>query len=167
MENTDESMEVVNHDLPLDEQLDAHRKGWKAQQWGLGFLYAVVVMAAVGMFGDGLASKAKDSTGDIHIESERFYRHEARMELKVTITNATTDILAITFPNSYLQHFRVESIQPEPAENNLTDGHVSYRFQGKGSARITFHLIPQKVGTIEGTIEVNEKHFSLKHFIYP
>ena len=167
MKKADDSMEVVNHGLPIDEQLDAHRKGWNAQRWGLGFLYALIVMAAVGMFGDGLASKSRDAAGDIHIEFERFYRHEARMEVRVTKTNATADILAITFPNTYLQHFRIESIQPEPAENSLTNGNVSYRFHGRGSAHITFHLIPQKVGIIEGTMDVNGKHFSLEHFIYP
>ena len=167
MEKPDRDIEVVRTSLQIDEQLDAHRRGWVAQRYGFAFIYLLIVLAAIGIFGDGFTSSSRESGNSITVESERFYRFEARMEVKITAPNSAEAEVTVAFPNDYLQQFRIESIQPEPKENRHVNGGVRYTFEGSGDMDIRFYLIPQKVGAISGTVTVNDNKFSLNHFIYP
>ncbi|MBD0294127.1 MAG: hypothetical protein ICV84_02845, partial [Flavisolibacter sp.] len=51
------TVEEVKTDLEIDEDLDLHEKGWKLQRFGWFFIFALVILAALGVFGDGIASK--------------------------------------------------------------------------------------------------------------
>lgn len=38
---------------------------------------------------------------------------------------------------------------------------------GQGAASVTFYLIPQTIGSIKGTLLVNNTEFKLSQFIFP
>ena len=160
-------IEVVKTDLQIEEELDAHRKGWTAQKVGLALLYALILAAAAGLFGDGIASNKKQSADQVTVESQRFYRFQAPMELKITAGNTSGDDVTVSFPNEYLKHFEVKGIVPEPGENRFADNRVEYTFDATGDADITFFLIPQSRGNISGSMDVNDQQFQLDHFIFP
>lgn len=160
-------IEIVKTDLQIKEELDAHRRGWTAQRVGLTLMYLLVIAAAVGLFGDGLASAKTESSQQITVESERFYRFQAPMPLQIMVTNTSGSNITIAFPNDYFRHFEVRSIVPEPTENEFINDHVHYTFDATGDADITFYLIPLERGRIRGVLNVNDEQFQLNHFIFP
>ena len=160
-------IEIVKTDLQLEEELEAHKKGWVAQRIGLALIYILVIAAAIGLFGDGLASKKTQSAQQVTVESERFYRFQAAMQLKISSINTSGSDLTVSFPNDYLKHFEVKSIAPEPARNQFTNNRVQYTFDATGDAEITFFLVPQSRGNISGSLNVNDQSFQLSHFIFP
>ncbi len=162
-----EVVEQATTDLQLDEYLPQQIKGWKVQSVGLIFIFALMSSAAIGLFGDGVISTRKISQGQATIQYDRFYRVEARMELKVEAINRENDNVVVIIPNTYLQRFNVEAIVPEPAANKAENGHVKYLFEGSGPMAITFYLIPEKAGPANGQLRVNEEEFMVNHFIYP
>ncbi|MBD0289576.1 MAG: hypothetical protein ICV79_29775 [Flavisolibacter sp.] len=161
------TVEEVKTDLEIDEDLDLHEKGWKLQRFGWFFIFALVILAALGVFGDGIASKTTLTANGAKIKYDKYYRHEARMELKVDAHTTDSSQMVISFPNEYLKKFRVESILPEPKENKLNGDQVSYYFLGSAGMSIVFYLVPQEIGTIHGSMNVNNSQFPLHHFIYP
>lgn len=162
-----DSIETVKTDLQIQEELDAHEKGWSAQKAGVAFIFGMMLLAAAGVFGNGPASKTRITKEEITVESERFFRRSAPMELKVHIMNAETDNVTVTFQHQYLQNFQVQSIVPEPIGNKTLDGQVSYSFQGNAPMRITFYKTAEAQGAISGDLRVNGKPFHLKTFIFP
>ena len=50
-------LEKIKTDLQINEHLDAHQTGFIVQRIGLAFIIAFVVVAAIGLFGDGIISK--------------------------------------------------------------------------------------------------------------
>lgn len=158
--------EKVKTDLEINEHLDAHRTGFVVQRIGLAFIIAFVVVAASGLFGDGVLSKRKEMKGEVVLHHERFYRYEARMEVKIEIVDATKGSV-VSFPNRYLKNFKVEGITPSPNTTKIDDDKVHYFFDGSGNIQLTFYLVPQAFGTINGNIEVNGHPFAVNHFIYP
>jgi hypothetical protein len=162
-----EGVEKVRTDLEIDEQLPRQIRGWKVQSVGLIFIFALLFSAAIGLFGDGVVSKRKASQASASIEYERFFRHDARMNLKVEASNPDNRDVVVSFPTSYLQKFNVESIVPEPAMNKTQNGYVNYVFEGDGAMQITFYFIPQETGKTHGTLRVNDEEFIVNHFIYP
>lgn len=161
-----DDIELVKTELQIEEELDAHKRGWAVQAVGIVLLYLFILAAAAGVFGDGIASKVKESASGVTVESERFYRFESRMELKVKIAEAPGDV-EIAFPNDYLNKMRVDSILPEPEQTEQEEGRTVYTFSGNGPREITFFLIPQSFASIDGTVNIGEHDFSLNHFIYP
>jgi hypothetical protein len=167
MKKTHHSVERLKTALQIDEHLRAQEYGWKFQAVGLYLILALVFCGAIGLFGDGIASKSKLEENPITIESERFYRFEARMPLQISVENNDKAGITVTFPVSYLKNFEIGSILPAPTGNKFGNHHIQYSFEGTGPAHLTFFLIPRKVGPVEGSIEVNGIHFPLNHFIFP
>jgi hypothetical protein len=167
MKKRHHSVERIKTTLQIEEHLRAQEYGWKFQTAGLCLILFLVLCGAIGLFGDGIASKNKLEAAGITIEAERFYRFEARMPLKISMENNDKAGITVTFPARYLKNFEIASILPAPSGNKFEDDHVQYSFEGTGPAHLTFFLIPRKVGPVEGSIRVNETQFSLNHFIFP
>jgi hypothetical protein len=166
MSRQNDQIESVKPELEIDEQIALHHTGWKFQLGGMIFMFTVVLLAAIGMFGNGLLSKVKESSNEIIFEYDRFFRHEAIMEVKIHVDKTENDT-QISFPATYLKNFEIESIVPEPFGNTTENGQVNYTFKGSGPCDVTFYLVPQKAGKMDGSVTINEKKFAVNHFIFP
>lgn len=160
------SVEVVKTDLEINEELPLHEKGWVARNIGLVFIYLLVILASFGLFGDGLLSKRQVLKGTASIHYERFHRQEARNALTINVSPNQNN-LVVSFESQYLEKFRIETIVPDPREVKIQNGRLNYVFDGQGAVSITFYLIPQSIGPIEGNLLVNNNEFQLSQFIFP
>lgn len=161
------SIEKTKTDLEIEENLDLHETGWKVQRFGWAFIFLLVTLAALGMFGDGIISDTNHSAASYKLNYDRFHRHEARVELKIDVHNNSSQLLDISMDNRYLKHFDVKSIVPEPATVKVENDRVHYIFEAAGRSDITFYLSPQMTGNIEGTMTINGDPAPIKHFIFP
>ena len=166
MTNSKRQVERIRTDLEIDEHLPMQETGWKIQLAGLIFIFTLVFTAAIGLYGDGLASTKKLVNNNVVIEYQRFYRFESSMDIKVNVGSAVNDVV-VSFPAEYLKNLHVESIVPEPDGNAFKNHRVEYTFKGKDSMFITFYFVPQKAGTLKGYVQVNETRFDINHFIFP
>lgn len=162
-----QTVERVETDLEINEDIPLHEKGWIWQRIGWFFILLLVTLAATGFFGDGAVSKKTISGSDTTLEYERFYRQEARMEIKVGLRQPEDTQAFVSFPNSYLEQFRIESIQPEPKETLLRGNSTHFLFPGTDSMTLVFYLVPQSSGSVSGTISINNRQYPITHFIYP
>jgi hypothetical protein len=161
------SVEKVTTSLEIDENIALHEKGWKVQRVGWGFIFFFVLLAAFGLFGNGIFSRRMKSMNNVEVEFQRFFRQEARMELKIRFKGRETHSPVVSFPNEYLKQFRIESILPEPKENMVLGERISYWFAGNGPMQISFYLVPQSTGNVKGELLLNNERFLIDHLIYP
>jgi hypothetical protein len=160
-------VEVIKPQMEIDESLDLQERGWVIQRIGWVLLYAFLIIAALGLFGEGVLSKKSINESAASIEYEKFFRYEGRMEIKVDVSRSTGNQTIVAFPNNYLKHFQIVSILPEPKENRVQGNKVNYIFEGTAPMNIVFYLVPKQVGQISGELTVNNDTFNLSHFIYP
>jgi hypothetical protein len=160
-------VEKTETSLEIEENLELHKKGWRVQRVGWGFIFFFVLLAAFGLFGNGIFSRRMKSLNQVEVEFQRFYRQEARMELKIRFRGRDTNFPEVSFPAEYLKHFRIESILPEPKENMVIGERISYWFAGNGPMQITFYMVPQQAGNIKGLLQLNNEAFLIDHLIYP
>lgn len=159
--------EVVNSDLEIEEYLPLQKTGWVVQRIGLGIMLLFVLLALLGLFGDGILSKRTTKTKNITLTYERFYRHEGSMELRINVAENNKVDLDVAFPVEYLENFEIRSILPEPKANRTGQGKVRYVFDVRGKINIVYYLTPRQSGTLTGTVEVNDAIFSIEQYIYP
>jgi hypothetical protein len=161
------TVEVIKTDLEIEEHLELHERGWRTQRVGWFIILALVVLAGLGIFGQGIASKRTVTREGTKVEYERFFRHEAPMKLRVELSNTAGNQPVISFPGQYLKYFKIESIVPESKEVKIEGGQVHYLFDATPPLQVVFYLIPQQIGNIEGTLQTNNHSIPLTHFIYP
>src|SRR5687768_12216161 len=124
----EKSLEKVNTKLEIEEHLDAHRQGFVVQRAGLIFILAMVLAAALGVFGDGWLSKGSASLPFGSVEFEKFYRHEGNMNLTVSIAKNDQDNITVSFPSSYLKSVEIKTITPDASSIVLRGDMVDYTF---------------------------------------
>lgn len=159
------TVEVVEPDFEIDEQLDLQEKGWVIQRFGWIMIIAVMIAGALGLFGNGLISNKTSSSGNIKAEFERFFRYETEMRVLV---ESSDHISSISFPQQYLKDFRIIHFVPEPVNNNTVGHEVRYNFLAGQNKIVSVYLIPQGFGSVKGSMNVNETTvLNLDHFIFP
>jgi hypothetical protein len=159
-------VERVKHTIELDDKIDFHVKGWKIQRVGWVIIFTLMLAAALGVFGEGIVSKRKVDLGNAQVRYDRFFRYEAEMMLQFMISKGADSSL-ISFSQDYLKSFRIEQIVPEPKENYIQSGKVYYVFSGSAPMNIAFYVVPEKAGSLQGEVGVNDASFDLSQFIYP
>jgi hypothetical protein len=159
-------IENIKPELEINEHAGSHKQGFKFQKVGVLAILTIVVLAALGLFGDGVLSKKTSVSKSAEIEYQRFYRFEARMELKIELL-AFENSNIVSFSKDYLKDFEIESINPTPESTNFKGATSEFVFNGPGNGIITFFLVPKKVGNIDGELAVNGERFKVNHFIYP
>ncbi|MFC7525341.1 hypothetical protein ACFQRK_15375 [Parapedobacter sp. GCM10030251] len=160
-------IERIKHSLELDEKLDHQQKGWMVQKIcsiGIGI---IVVLTALGLFGDGWLSSKKIVINGTSLHYEKFLRYEKEMNIGWAITDQKE--VQFLIPMRYLDHFKIEKVVPESYETAITEGYVSYTFKANPAAQtlVRFYLNPQKTGSVRGEWLVNKQSFKFMHFIYP
>jgi hypothetical protein len=158
--------ENIKPQLEIEEYVDSHKKGFKVQFVGLLLIFAIVLSAALGLFGDGILSKKTATARSASIEYQRFYRYEARMEVKIELLQFENSNV-VSLPKDYLKNFEIESVNPTPESTNFKGDESQFVFNGPGNGIITFFLVPRKVGSVDGELSVNNDRFQVSHFIYP
>jgi hypothetical protein len=161
-----DEIEPVKTSMEIDESISIQKAGWKVQSAGLIVIATVVLLAALGFFGDGVLSHRVMRHENASVGFERFFRHQAPLELSVIVTG-TSGASVISFPEDYLHAFEIKSINPEPKRIDVAGGNIHYTFESKGDLSIVFHMLPQRSGNIGGVAKVNDHPFHLKHFIFP
>ncbi len=165
MKKNKQLLEEIHVDLDIQEHLKMQEGARRFQQVGLFCILLFVGSAAFGLYGNGVVSKKHLTKDEINIHFERFFRFQAKMGLQIQATNDRD--ISISFPIQYLNHFEISSIVPEPTETRVEGSQVKYAFKGRDELTATFYLVPQQIGQIKGSVNVNENTFSISHFIFP
>lgn len=162
---TTQKIEVSKHDLPIDEKIELHKKGWKVQKIGWAFIFLIMLLGLLGFYGEGIMSEKVLTAGEIHVEYDQLYRYEK--EMKVLITADAGNIQTVTIPQQYIQQFKISSIVPQPQASHMEGDEIIYQFSGSGNKVISVYMIPEVYGNVKGNIKVNNQTFSIHHFIFP
>jgi len=150
---------------PIVDEISLHRKGWIIQRIGWCLMFAFLIAALLGLFGEGPLSDKKLQSGNISVQYERFCRYEHGMKIK--LQSSQENISTVSIPQDYLENFRVGEIVPEPGKQLASAGYIHYVFEGSQNKLITFYLSPLKRKTVRGILRANANSFAIKQTIYP
>jgi hypothetical protein len=159
-------IERVEHTIEMDEALGFHQKGWTVQRIGWTCFVLVIILASLGMFGNGILSHRKTETGGNMVEYERYGRFENNTSLHFLANNENGQAV-VYIPQQYLQDFELERITPEPDQQMVINGYYVYSFRADAPVHILLRGMPKKRGSIEAVVRINNTPFTLSQFIFP
>lgn len=159
-------MQRIKTSLELEDDIKLHETGWIIQRAGWIIILLLVIASALGLFGNGLLSKAEITDNTNKLSFEKRARYEAPMQMTIHATSRNNRI-EVRIPQSYFDTVALDKVVPEPQEQTIAKGFAIFTFETEGPSVIKFYLIPEKTGTVKAQIQVNESDFSISQFIYP
>ncbi|MFS8616953.1 MAG: hypothetical protein FWJ85_09020 [Solitalea sp.] len=170
----EENIEPVRSTPSLHEALPLQRMAWKIQKVCWVVIGTLMVLIALGLFGNGPISKVRETKQHVTMEYERFARSRSAVVTSVYISGSPAEggspaQATIGIPLPYLSEFELETVVPESYETEIGNNAIYYRFDVPDSAVLTvrFFSHPQNQGSVKGNWTVNGIPFPVHHFIYP
>jgi hypothetical protein len=117
----------------------------------------LLILGALGLFGDGPLSDASDASAALRVQYERFIRRDRPMELRIDARPAAGDEARIAVSSDYLHALRIDSILPTPEHVEETGQDVLLVFglaRGSESVRITLDATPLQMGRLHAHVRV-------------
>jgi hypothetical protein len=159
--------------LVIEQDLTWQSRMWVVERIGWGAMLIVLICASVGLFGHGPLSTAAVEQPSLRAEYERFARYRAPMSLRLFLapTVQKQGLLTVWLSNEYLRRVDVVDTQPAAKRTDLSSDGLRFIFSSEEESStgiIIFHLRPDKVGPIVGSVAINdEQPITFEHFIYP
>lgn len=160
--------------LQIDEDLEFQRRSWVVQRIGWAVFSLIILLAALGLFGDGILSDARagQQGAGLWLEYPRFERFENEFQIKLHADEAAEagGEIRVRLDQSYLDLVEIDSISPEP-DSEIKDAEgITYVFKASAVPPFTahFYMIPHKPGPLSGTFRLqNGETVRFSQFIYP
>lgn len=162
-------------DLELDEDMEFQEREWRVERFGWFGLLLVVVLAMLGLFGNGPISWTSASTddGSLEVSFERFGRRGGSQDLGVTVdaTAAEGSTWEIELSQGFVDSMRIDSIIPEPDSVEAVPGGVRYTFaQADPTAELEarFSVTPRQLWGQGGEIGLTGgEPVTISYFLFP
>lgn len=160
-----QSIQPITHDVPVEDEISLHKKGWVVQRIGWGLMFLFILLALLGLFGEGPLSSQTVQSGDVQLKYERFCRYEHGAELR--LQSAGENIQTVSLPQEYLKKFQISKVVPRASRQITSPGYVNFQFEGSQNDIVTFYFNPVGRGKAGGTVKVNTHSFTISQIIYP
>lgn len=145
-------------DLEIFQDPAFQRRFWLVQRAGWVLIAVLVAAGALGVFGQGPLSHAREEAGGLAVEYERFTRRDSPAELRLHVSGQAVQggRVTIAFDNVLLRDLEIDSIVPGPAEVLAGDTTTAYVFRAMAGAK-TDIVVPFKArrwGRLQGRVSV-------------
>ena len=138
-------------------------------------LGGIIAYALAGGFGGGgplSSAEVVTADGSARVHYERFARQLTPNNVEITVRQPADGRPAqIHLSGEYLSRVAVRSTVPQPDTSSAAENGYLFAFKrlpGAGEIKIELQLEPQKIGSAEGWLTVNNgQRLAIKQFVFP
>lgn len=149
--------------------VDQRYKFARKEQWVNKFFIVVALsfltLGVLGLFGSGPVSDQTISNSFYEIEYHQFLREDTPTDLYISLKNPP-DTTVVSFTNSYIKEIHIKQITPTPESVEIKNNRLYYSFVTSSAGTIAFNLQPERSGSKELEIGVQDDITRIKQFVY-
>ena len=151
--------------IQIDEHLGFQERMWRIERAGWAAIAAIIMAAAVGLFGHGLLSQATvelpdsdEAAGGMTLEYERFGR--AHSESQVVLSRPArmpNRTFSVWLSSEYFKDVELIRMTPEPTRQELAADGVRYHFPVQdGPQTVVLRFKAERPGPLSASIRLND-----------
>lgn len=157
-------------DLQIEHDIAWLHREWLVERSAWVLFAAIILAAALGLFGEGALSSASVRDGGMSAAYERFLRESAPSELMLTLpVEAGSASFSIRSDSALL--IEISRIDPRPrSEVRSPDGAIEYTIDAKDGAEQVVVVMRYKMtrsGKVTTTLTQSDRRLVLNQFVYP
>ena len=161
--------------LDLDEDLHFQRRQWRWERIAWVAMGGLIAYSLAGGFGGGGPLSSTDAVtadGSVRVHYERFARQLTPNSVDITVRQPPDGRPAqIQLSGDYLSSVTVKSAVPQPDTSFAAENGYLFAFKrlsGVVETKVELQLEPQKIGSVEGWLVVNNgERLAIKQFVFP
>ena len=144
----------------------------RVQMAGSILIGLLVILAALGFFGNGPFSETVVQSGGLTVDYPRFLRRESIETIAVHLRPdaASEGTIALRIERAYAQTLRLQDVSPEPSSVAF-GGDVlvfEFDFENGHEPTVIFRFSPERPGVLSGDVSLDGgEQVRLRHFVYP
>lgn len=162
-------------DLEINQDVRFQDREWTVERVGWLLLVALLIIAVLGLFGNGPLSRTTSSSPDagLKVAYERFGRRGGSQELtlRASANAATNGSWQIEVTRAYLASLEIVTITPEPDSAETTRRGVRYTFTQAApdaALEVIFAVTPRSLWSHSGEIRIgDEPPATVWQFFFP
>ncbi|AHF76060.1 hypothetical protein Sant_0986 [Sodalis praecaptivus] len=173
MENKSASDDYRSRQYPVQEHMAFQRLAWTLQRWGTFLLFLFVLLAALGLFSQGLMSDAsrQSSSGNLKLEYDRFARNTTDTHYVIHVRINKENAMQIKLTGNIINNFDIEYIQPQPQSASLNNNTLTLTQSIPEKDQwysMYITLKPNKMGYFTNTIMTSgTEKITFNQLVYP
>jgi hypothetical protein len=165
-------MSVEVPGLQLDQDGAFQRREWQVQRIAWWVVLVLLVLATLGLFGNGPVSHRTVQADEVTVTVQRFARSTGPQTLLVDVgpRHVREGRAHVLVSREFLAAVDIESITPTPAEVVTGGDHLSFRFDVSGTSRLSasFSLRAQEIGVVSAQIALADgTSVRFRQLVYP
>jgi hypothetical protein len=145
------------------DDLAFERRWWAFQRVGWVGLAALLVLAAGGLFGNGLFTRTTKAAGGVTLEYPRFARSGASLTIEITTDAGRSSFL---LDDHVLAFLVPETIVPAPARQFATSEGLNLIYE-PATTRVRIAGRSRSIGAERGVVSSGGATIPFKIFLYP
>ncbi len=155
---------------PVYEDIRFQNISWALQRVGWTIVVLIALAALTGVFSHGHLSNAvaRQNGSALTVNYERFQRMTALYRLDIAMPRSVEDEILLTFNKAFWDLYEIDSVQPQPARSNSSDGGFTLAFDAPES---TFNAVmwvrPRTFGYAPIEISTPQGSLTLPVLVYP
>lgn len=153
---------------PIEQDTKFQEREYRFEVWGRWLVGTVILSAVLGLYGDGVFSKARETFSAGEIEHTRSGRRNSEMEYNLRIDSPNNPVL-FSIPNTFLREIDIVEIIPDPlVEGGPETTRFSFANGEKKGLKVRFVYEPKVSGRLEAAFLLDSKEkVSFTQFIFP
>lgn len=146
------------------------RRNWWIQRIGWALFLLILVLAVLGLFGEGLLSAARHEGGSATIEFSRCARRGVPTRIVVEL-HAGSSPSPLVLSRSFADRLRADSVIPPAAHNTATRDGLILEFgrpANESDRWVRFEVVYHEAGLFDGWISIaGGTPLRIRQFVYP
>lgn len=156
----------------VGEDLAYQRRIWRFQRWGWAGLGLLVLLGALGAFGDGplAGARTRSEDGAVEVEWERIERAGRDSTIRLRTVAPHAGPLLLRMEEGFVDRVTVSAAEPRAAGEARAPGLVQLRFDPPPEGRraeVVLSVHARRPGLVTGRLVLGESAVSLHLVILP
>lgn len=153
--------EFASRNYPVNENMHAQRLEWRMQAVGNYLLFALVILALLGVFSDGVLSETTQTSrgGALTVEYQRMIRAQSDERYILRVQGEPDQPVSVTFSGDFMDSVDIQTLSPPPQTSHTSLHGMTLTWPATPDGRHAVWIMaqPQAAGYLTSSVTVDGK----------
>lgn len=156
---------MEKHVNELEKALSFERSEWPVLRMGWALMGLFLFAGVLGVFGTGIFSRSKLTSGTFTINYDKYLRYSVSSEIEIETKGLGPDS-SLWINSDYMERIKITEIFPQPKLIDQQKGQTQFKFSSRSPTEITLYIEPVEGGKQILSLRLNGTNKTVSQYIF-